>query len=172
MNSAPIRTRLRTLRTKGFLRPQKSTFIMAGVLLAVGGYLFYPVLLLFVFSFNTAPEVFIGTREWGLDNWRSAFDQPLLVRSLFNSVMIWFFTVIISLPVATGIAWVLARTRIPFSESLEFMFWISYMVPSLATTLGWITLLDPSLGLFNTAASWLPWVDEGPFNIFSVAGIV
>ena len=33
-------------------------------------------------------------------------------------------------------------------------------------------LLDPNLGLLNKAVSYLPFVDQGPFNIYSVPGIV
>ena len=64
------------------------------------------------------------------------------------------------------------ETRIPFSRTLEFMFWISYMVPALPTTIAWITLLDPDIGLINTGLIKLGLFDQGPFNIFSVPGIV
>jgi len=52
------------------------------------------------------------------------------------------------------------------------MFWISYMMPGIATTIAWIGLMDPDLGLINVALEKLPFIDEGPFNIFSVSGIV
>jgi iron(III) transport system permease protein len=71
-----------------------------------------------------------------------------------------------------AIAWFLARTRIPGSRTLEFLFWVSYMVPSLPTTIAWITLLDPDIGLLNQALTALPFFERGPFNIFSVPGIV
>jgi iron(III) transport system permease protein len=52
------------------------------------------------------------------------------------------------------------------------MFWISYMVPALPTTIAWITLLDPDLGMINVALKKFFLLDQGPFNIFSVPGIV
>ena len=70
------------------------------------------------------------------------------------------------------IAWLLARTKIPFSHTLEFLFWVSYMVPALPTTIAWITLLDPDIGMINVALKNLFHLDQGPFNIFSVPGIV
>ena len=39
-------------------------------------------------------------------------------------------------------------------------------------TIAWISLLDPDLGLINVALTKLPFIDQGPFNIFSVTGIV
>ncbi|MYF65339.1 MAG: iron ABC transporter permease [Chloroflexi bacterium] len=86
--------------------------------------------------------------------------------------MVWILVVVISFPIATVIAWTLARTNIPFSNTLEVVFWVSFMMPGLATTLSWIMLMDPSIGLFNKLLERLPFVEEGPFNIFSVPGII
>jgi iron(III) transport system permease protein len=80
--------------------------------------------------------------------------------------------VVISFPVGVAIAWILARTKIPCSHTLEFLFWVSYMVPALPTTIAWITLLDPDVGMINAGLKHLLGLDQGPFNIFSVPGIV
>ena len=162
----------RTQRRIGFVRPRASMFIMAAVTIVIAFYSLYPPLLLIINAFNTAERVFSEPRQWGLDNWASAWDQRGVMRSLLHSITIWAIVVGISFPVATIIAWVLARTRIPFSHSLEFLFWISYMVPGIATTIGWIMLMDPSSGILNTVITKLPFIANAPFNIFSVPGIV
>jgi iron(III) transport system permease protein len=46
------------------------------------------------------------------------------------------------------------------------------MVPSLPTTIAWITLADPDIGIINVALKNLLGLEQGPFNIFSVPGIV
>ena len=73
MNIVGIPTAARK-RVATWLGP--STFVMAAVLIALGFYLVYPVLLIIIYTFNTAFEVFVGTPEWGLDNWRLALSQP------------------------------------------------------------------------------------------------
>ena len=154
-------------------RPRKSTAIMASILVTLGFYLIYPVFLILIQSFNTAPEILIGTPRWGLDNWRVAFSEPRLFRALGNTIMIWMLVMLVSFPTATLIAWTLARTKIPFSHGLEFMFWISYMMPNISTTIAWIILLDPDLGFVNIGLrKLLPYIREGPFNIFSIPGIL
>ena len=147
-------------------------FIMAGVLLVLGFYLIYPVLLLLINSFNVAPSWFSGSPQWGLDHWRTAMDQRSILTSLWNSIMIWGFVVGISFPIAVLMAWTLARTNIPRSHTIEFLFWVSFMMPGISTTLAWIALMDPDLGFMNLLLEKLPFVDQGPFNIFSVPGIV
>jgi iron(III) transport system permease protein len=145
---------------------------MAALLLALGYFLIWPVLLLLINSFNAASDWFVEPRVWGVKHWVNAFQRPGLLRSLGNSLLIWSLTISISFPVGVVIAWLLARTKMPFSHTLEFLFWVSYMVPSLPTTIAWITLLDPDVGLINTALKNFFHLEQGPFNIFSVPGIV
>ena len=123
-------------RNVALARPRKGHFIMAAVLLALGFLMVWPVLLLLINSFNAATDWFVEPRRWGLDHWRAAYQRPgELVSPLGNSLLIWGLTTLTSLPIGIAIAWTLARTRIPFSHSLEFMFWVAYMVPSLPTTI-------------------------------------
>jgi len=155
------------------VRPYQGHIIMAAVLLTLGFFMIWPVLLVLINSFNAAADWFVEPRRWGLDHWRAAYQRPgELVAPLGNSLLIWGLTTVISLPIGVAIAWTLARTRIPFSHTLEFMFWVAYMVPPLPTTIAWIGLMDPHLGLLNKALTALPFINQGPFNIFSVPGIV
>lgn len=160
------------LRHGRVLAHQKGNLVMAAILIVLGFYLVYPIILVMSFSLNSAREVFAGDPQWGFENWRLAFARPGLVRSLGNSVLIWGLVVGIAFPISVAIAWVLARARIPFSHGLELMFWVSFMMPGIATTLSWITLMDPDIGVLNTMLESLPFVSHGPFNIFSVQGIV
>lgn len=150
----------------------KGHFIMAVLLIGLGYFLIWPVLLLLINSFNAANDWFVEPRTWGAKHWLNAFQRPGLLISLGNSLLVWSFTVTISFPIGVAIAWLLARTKIPFSHTLEFLFWVSYMVPSLPTTIAWITLLDPDIGMINIALKELFQLDQGLFNIFSVPGIV
>ena len=154
------------------MKARKGYFIMAAVLLSLGFFLIWPVLLILINSFNTADDWLVDPRVWGFDHWNTAFAKPGLLVTIWNSVMIWGLTAAISFPVGVTIAWILARTKIPWSRQLEFLFWVAYMVPSLPVTIAWINLLDPYIGFINVALMELPFIDEGPFNIFSVEGIV
>jgi iron(III) transport system permease protein len=145
---------------------------MVVVLLVLGFFLIWPVILLLINSFNTAADWLVEPRAWGFDHWLSAFRKPGVFRSLYNSILIWALTMAISFPIGIAIAWVLGRTKVPFGRGLEFAFWIAYMVPAIPTTIAWISLLDPDIGLINIALAELPFFEQGPFNIFSVEGIV
>ena len=153
-------------------RVNEGHLIMAAILISLGFFLIVPVLLILINSFNTAADWMVDPRRWGLDHWIAAFSKPDLLVTIWNSIMVWGLTAMVSFPVGISIAWVLARTKIPFSPQLEFLFWVAHMVPSLPVTIAWINLLDPYIGLVNVALMNMFGLSEGPFNIFSVEGIV
>ena len=159
-------------RFSAFVQRETGAFIMAVMILVLGFYLLYPIVLLLIMSFNTAQDVLVGPARWGIDNWIAAWNHPQLLRSIGNTFLIWFLVAAISFPIAIVVSVVLARTRIPFSYGLEYMFWVAYMFPNLSTTIGWMMMLDPDVGFINRALEALPFIDKGPFNIFSVPGIV
>jgi iron(III) transport system permease protein len=161
---------------KGRSRPRrpirKGDFIMAAVVIVVGAYLLIPTLILLVMSLNTAPNILVDPWKWGTANWSHVWSDPRVGPALWNSVSVWFWVSVISLPVAVGIALLLSRTNIYLSRALEFGFWVAYIFPSLAATYGWIDLLAPQWGFLNRAVATLPGVESGPFNVYSFWGIV
>lgn len=153
-------------------QPGAGYFFMALFIIMLSYLLIWPVLLLLINSFNTASDWLVEPRKWGIDHWQEAFKEPGVFKALGNSIMLWALTMVISFPIGALIAWVIGRTKIPFSRSLELAFWIAYMIPSIPTTIAWIILLDPDIGLINVALTELKLFDQGPFNIFSISGIV
>jgi iron(III) transport system permease protein len=160
------------LRGLGRIKPGVGTFVISILLLALGFYIVFPIVILLVMSFNVATDIFVGPARWGLDNWTRAWEHRIVLESLRNSFLIWFLVAVFAFPISIAIALVLARTRIPFSHGLEYMFWVAFMFPSLASTIGWIMLMDPDTGMLNHVAKALPFVSQPLFNIYSVQGIV
>ena len=129
-----------------------------------------PVVLLIFHSFSAgAPgEAF----RLGFDAWEHAFENPRIMESVFNTLKLLLAIHGTALPIAILVSWILARTDLPWRHGFEFMFWISFFLPTLSILLGWILCLDPEYGVFNKALEVLPFVDKGPFNIYSFWGIV
>ena len=152
-------------------RPGTGTFVMAVIVPVLGFYLVWPAVWVVLQTFNAAVHPFQGM-EWSLIHWRTAWDDPRLLRAFFNTFWLWFLVAAITFPVSILIAWLLARTRVPWAYPLEFLFWIGYMIPG--GTIAWILLLEPSGGFINVALRQLPFIDtiRGPLNIYSIQGIV
>lgn len=133
-------------------------------------FVIYPLFLLLLNSFQISPPGETARFSW--NGWRTALSDPEVLQALLNSVTLTLTRQIISLPIGILIAWFLARTDLPGKGWLQFLFWVSYFVPSLAVTQGMIMLFDPTFGVLNQLSKGLPFVENSPFNIYSWWGIV
>src|SRR3954470_9799979 len=118
------------------------------LLLVVVGFLVLTPLLLMIFnSFQIARpgEPII----YGLDGWVKAFTTPGILKAINNTFTLAITRQAIALVVGSFFAWLIARTDIPMKGTLEFFFWLSFFLPALPETMGWILLLDPKYGLLN-----------------------
>lgn len=133
-------------------------------------YVLYPLFLIFLNSFNVSA---IGEPEvYGVQAWKDAFRDSGIWLSFWNTIKVSVVLLVIAFPTSAFIAWLLGRTNIPFAHGFEFLFWLSFLLPSLATTFGWIVLLDPTTGLINRWLRELPLLSRLNFNIYSFWGII
>jgi iron(III) transport system permease protein len=154
----------------GFPPLDGGTALMALLIGFMGFYVIYPLVLIVINSFNEA--TIAEPPVYGLGAWREAFGEPGIWRSLWNSIKIGLVLQAIALPLGIFISWLLARTNILFANALEFGFWISFFLPGLATTFGWMLMLDPSTGLVNSWLREIPFLKGLTFDIYSFAGII
>lgn len=132
-----------------------------------------PIFFLIVSSFQLSTPG--QAPVWGMRAWEKALANPDIWVAMWNSIRLYLSTSVISWPIAILLAWVIGRTDIPMKQTIEFLLWISFFLPSLTVVMGWITLIDPSAGLINQALRMLPLfadLDEGPFDIYTFWGIV
>jgi iron(III) transport system permease protein len=158
---------------RGAIRPLRlelTTLICTVVLAIVGFCTVYPIVLVVVQSFLISDPG--QPRVWGVDGWAAALSEPTLLSSLRNTVSLTFTRQALSLPIAIGIAWLLARTDVPARPWIEFGFWLAYFLPPLTVTTSWILLADPHFGLLNQVVGPLLGLKQGPFDVYSWWGIV
>jgi iron(III) transport system permease protein len=151
-------------------RISAETFWCSLVLAGVAFFVLYPIILIIVNSFQVAKPGMPPL--YGLGGWRAVLAEPGLRRAVYNTFALLVVRQLLSFPVAILIAWLLARTDLPGKSFLEFMFWLSFFLPSLSVTLGWILILDPDYGIANQIWKTLTGAAHGPFNIYSFWGIV
>jgi iron(III) transport system permease protein len=135
---------------------------------SLGFYILYPLVLILINSFNVA--TIAEPPVYGLKAWKEAFSDRGIWLSLWNTIKVALISQTVTFPIGVLIAWTLSRTNVPWAYSFEFFFWISFMLPSLANTFGWMLILDPNTGLAN---KWLrDVVGIMPFDIYSLWGII
>ena len=143
---------------------------MTLLLLVVGFLVLTPLGLMILNSFQIArpgqPIV------WGLEGWVKAFSTPGIIKAITNTFTLAITRQAIAMFIGAFFAWLIARTDLPMKGLLEFFFWLSFFLPALPETMGWILLLDPKYGLLNHGLIGLGVVSQPLFNIYSFWGIV
>jgi iron(III) transport system permease protein len=152
------------------IRLDGQTLLLSLLLAFIAFLVVTPLFLLLLNSFQIGKPG--GAVVYSLDGWRQAFGSMGIVDAVYNSFSLAITRQIIAMVIGVFLAWLLARTDIPMKKGLEFLFWLSFFLPALPVTLGWILLLDPKYGLLNQLITKLPFVQASPFDIYSYWGIV
>ncbi|TMA12087.1 MAG: iron ABC transporter permease, partial [Deltaproteobacteria bacterium] len=152
------------------IRPDTQSLLLTLLLAFIAFLVVTPLFLLLLNSFQIGKPG--GEVIYGLEGWRLAFTSRGIVEAVYNSFSLAITRQIIATITGIFLAWLLARTDIPMKGGLEFMFWLSFFLPALPVTLGWILLLDPKYGLLNQLLSKIPFMQASPFDIYSYWGII
>lgn len=139
------------------------------LILIVGALTVCPVLMLVLGSFSTGLTAF---GSFTLDKYVAAYTDPALAGVIVNTVIF----VVGSSTLATGLALFLAylntRTDIPFKGVFRVISLVPMMIPHLLFAVSWALLLNPSNGMLNVLLKDLLSLEESPFNIYSLAGMI
>lgn len=162
-----------TLDSKISGRPFRFDFQLIWLTLLLAAVAFLVVTPLFLMVFNSFQIAQPGKPiVYGVQGWEKAFTSPGILRAMYNTFSLSITRQSIALVVGIFLAWLLARTDIPMKGFLELMFWLSFFLPALPITMGWILLLDQRYGLLNQFLMKLPFITHPLFNIYSYWGIV
>ncbi len=164
-----MEARATTLRT-GRVSIEVKSLIVTFTVLLLALVVLYPIALLLINSFIVSKPH--ESTQFGLSAWHFAVTDPGMLKSMWNTLLVAVVRQGAALPVAILFSWLIARTNMPGGRVIEFLFWIAFFFPSISAAQAWILLLDPGYGLINQLLIKLPFVENGPFNIYSFWGIV
>jgi iron(III) transport system permease protein len=144
------------------------------IFLVVGGIIgflsLYPTVFLFYGSLTDAPLGVPG--HFTLQNYVRAYTDPEAYPLLLNSFIFGLGSSGLSVLLASTLAWITIRTNAPFRRLFELTAIIPNILPPLLVSISWVMLLNPSNGLINASLVKLLGMDRGPFNIYSLTGLI
>ena len=155
-------------RPRRFGPGSAQAMLVGGLVIVLAFLVLYPIVAVVVNSLLPS-KVF---QSEGIATWRAAFADGDVLTAVLNTLKVQLATQSISLAAAIPIAWLLARTDLPFARWLEFGFWILFFLPALGVTQGWLLLFDPNYGLANKWLVERGLFDSAPFNLYSFWGII
>src|SRR5438270_2547297 len=150
-------------------RPALGSVLMVLLVLALGFVTLYPILA--IVGNGTAVSQGGATRL-GWSAWRSVFAQPGVAPAMLNTLKVVGTVQLVSFPIAIFVSWLLARTDLPLARWLEFGFWVSFRLPALGTTTGWLLFFAPDYGLINGWITKSGLLSSPPFDMYTFWGIV
>ena len=98
--------------------------------------------------------------------------QPDTYEALRNSIVIAAGVTFMSTILGVFFAWLVSRTDLPMKSLMKLMFLVPFMLPSFIGALAWKILLSPRSGYINKLLMALFGLEDPPFNIYTLAGII
>lgn len=160
-----------TLVLSRILRPSALAPTVALIILFV--LVVLPVILMVLASLRPPNTFPLEGTEFTLNNF-NIFTAPGTGVMLQNTLIYAVGGMILALPIAFTLAFLTERTDLPMRDWVYAMMFIPASIPTFATALGWVLLLGPRAGTLNQWIRIIFGLDisEGPFNIFSMHGMV
>lgn len=138
-------------------------------LLAIGVLLFLvvnPLLRLLVVSFQQPDGAFT------LANYFVAYGRARYVEALLNSLILGISAASLCLVFGVPLAWALSRTDMPAKGLIWVAILGTFIIPPYLGAVGWILLAGPNAGWLNRLVVELTGMEKGPFNIYSMPGLI
>jgi len=130
-----------------------------------------PLVMLLYGSIRTAPIGEPGA-AYTIDNYIKAYFDREFYLLFWNSLKYASGTCLLSFLIGTYLAWVNERTNTPFKKLFVVMALIPFIIPGILSTIAWILLLSPKIGLINLVVRGVLRLESSPFNIYSMGGMV
>lgn len=140
------------------------------ILIAIVGFLTVcPVIMLLFGSFSQGLGAF-GT--FTLAKYIQAYTDPALIDILVNTVVFTLGSALVATSLALFMAYLNTRTNIPFKTLFQIISIVPMMIPHILFAVSWAILLNPSNGLINLLLKQLLGLQQSPFNIYSLWGMI
>jgi iron(III) transport system permease protein len=107
-----------------------------------------------------------------LEHYQRMLSSIVTWELLWTSLVISLLKSLLACAGGLFLAWLVARTNVPFRRVIAVMAPLPFFVPPLITTMGWATLGNPTNGVLNLALRFVISGDQGPINIYSMGGII
>jgi len=106
------------------------------------------------------------------DNYLAAYGRARHLQALWNSLQLGAYVALLSTAVALPLAWVLTRSDVPGRGALRVFVLSAFIIPPYLGAIAWILLAGPNAGWLNRIFMALTGAEAGPFNVYSMAGMV
>ncbi len=152
-------------------RFNSQTLILIGAIAFVLYLAGVPLVMLLYGSIRSAPIGEPGA-TYTIQNYVKAYFDKEFYFLLLNSIYYGLGTCTLTFLIGTFLAWVSERTNTPLKKLFVVMSLIPFIIPGILSTISWILLLSPKIGLINLVVKDFLGLESAPFNIYTMWGMI
>jgi iron(III) transport system permease protein len=152
-------------------RFNSQTLILIGAIAFVLYLAGVPLVMLLYGSIRSAPIGEPGA-TYTIQNYVKAYFDKEFYFLLLNSIYYGLGTCTLTFLIGTFLAWVSERTNTPLKKLFVVMSLIPFIIPGILSTISWILLLSPKIGLINLVVKDFLSLESAPFNIYTMWGMI
>ncbi|MBI1848632.1 MAG: iron ABC transporter permease [Candidatus Rokubacteria bacterium] len=113
-----------------------------------------------------------GERGPTLAHYARVFGDVPLRRAVWNTIVLAFWSGAASVAVGAPLAWLTARTDLPWARALRALTLASFVTPPFLGAFAWVMLAGPNAGLLNRTWRGLTGGEAPLVNIFTMPGLI
>lgn len=148
--------------------------LTTAVVVVLCGFVVAPLAVLLATSLQAGSALVFPPQALSLERYQRVFGDPVTYRLLLNTVGYAIGSIVLALPPALLLSWLVGRTDLPYRGLVRNAAFTSFAIPGLIAAFGWILLASPRSGALNVLlrATVLPGLSEGPFDIYTLTGMM
>ncbi|HEU5188148.1 MAG TPA: iron ABC transporter permease [Methylomirabilota bacterium] len=112
------------------------------------------------------------TGAFTLENYATAYGRWRYVEALLNSLLVGLAAALLCVVFGVPMAWAVSRTDMPAKGLVWAAVLGTFIMPNYLGAVAWILLAGPNAGWLNRAFTALTGASAGPFNVYSMPGLV
>ncbi len=145
------------------------TVLTPCLIVMVGFLTVCPVVMLLLGSFSEGLGAF-GTLT--LQKYLKSYTDPALGEIVVQTIFFIVGSALVATALALFMAYLNTRTNIPFKLLFQIISLVPMMIPHILFAVSWGILLNPSNGLINLVLKQAFHLQQSPFNIYSLPGMI
>ena len=112
-----------------------------------------------------------ATLSYTVAHYADIFLDSFTYRVIGDTVLFSGITLAVALSLGLPMAWLVERTDLPGKRIVFTLLTVALLIPAYSVAMGWVFLLNPRIGLINTALRQLFGLDASPFYISTILGM-
>lgn len=112
------------------------------------------------------------TGAFTLENYVEAYSRWRYIEAVINSLVVGLATALVCVAFGVPMAWAISRTDMPAKGLVWAAILGTFIMPNYLGAVAWILLAGPNAGWLNRAFMAVTGAAAGPFNVYTMSGLV